>query len=293
MTTGEHRKGNSMKLLDNIDGIAVINMDSRPDRFARFMEKTGCYFPEKKIHRISAVNGRELSTYGKLPWFTEATGDRAGFWGGTGGCALSHRKAIEWARENKLRHVLVFEDDVVAEVHEGIAELLNTALNNLSGAYMLYLGYNKPAPYGKCCMKSGEVELWKTEGVIAAHAYIVSAELYDELLNLMPTENNIWEWLSQYRAIDVLYRDFVPFLKNVSVYVLHPVVCVQDDTYSDIGQTSFAGIDFACRQAPRCSGFLRSILKPLLCLKHKCNSVRTHRRALKGGLPGFRKSHKK
>ena len=285
-------QNDNMHILNNIEGIAVINMDTRPDRYARFMEKTGVYLPESRIHRISAVMGRDLPSFGKAPWFTEATGDRAGFWGGTGGCALSHRKAIEWARDNKLRHVLVFEDDVVVELHQGIAELLDQALETLTGPYMLYLGYNRPAPCGELCMKNGDMELWKTDGVIAAHAYIVSSELYETLLEHMPTEENVWEWLSKYRAIDVLYRDFVPFWKNVSIYVLNPVVCVQDDNYSDIGQMSFAGIDMACRQAPRRAGLVQNLVKPLRWLKIMCNSVRTQRRARRGGLPGFRKRKK-
>lgn len=281
-----------MKILEHIDGIAVINMDTRPDRFAQFMQKTGIYLPEEKIHRISAVVGRELPTYGKAPWFTERTGERSGFWGGTGGCALAHRKAIEWAKEQKLRQVLVFEDDVIIEPHADAAKLLDDALSSLTGPYMLYLGYNRPSPYGKCCMKNGGIELWKTDGVIAAHAYIVSAELYDELLAHMPTEDNVWEWLSVYRAIDVLYRDFVPYWRNVSVYVLHPIICVQDDAYSDIGQNGAAGMQLACHQAPRKDSLARKLLQPLRRFKIKCNSIRTHRRALNGGLPGHRKRKK-
>lgn len=282
-----------MKILEHIDGIAVINMDTRPDRFAQFMEKAGVYLPEEKIHRVSAVVGRELPTYGKAPWFTERTGERAGFWGGTGGCALAHRKAIEWAKAQKLRQVLVFEDDVIIEPHEGAAALLERAMAELTGPYMLYLGYNRPSPYGHCCMNNSGMELWKTDGVIAAHAYIVSAELYDELLEHMPTEDNVWEWLSQYRAIDVLYRDFVPYWRGVSIYVLHPIICVQDDAYSDIGQNGAAGMELACRQSPRKESLVRRMMEPLRRLKIKCNSIRTHRRALNGGLPGHRRRKKK
>lgn len=282
-----------MKLLENIDGIAVINMDSRPDRFAQFMAKAGVYLPEEKIQRISAVVGRELPTFAKAPWFTERTGERAGFWGGTGGCALAHRKAIEWAKEKQWRHVLVFEDDVVIEPHTGAVELLNRALEELTGPYMLYLGYNRPAPYGHCCMENAGLELWKTDGVIAAHAYIVSAELYDVLLAHMPTEDNVWEWLSRYRAVDVLYRDFLPYWKGVSVYVLHPIICVQDDEFSDIGQNGAAGMAVACRQAPRKESLARKLTEPLRRLKIKCNSIRTQIRARRGGLPGPRKRKKK
>ncbi len=282
-----------MKILEQIDGIAVINMDSRPDRFAQFMEKAGVYLPEEKIQRISAVVGRELPTFGKAPWFTERTGERAGFWGGTGGCALAHRKAIEWAKEKNWRHVLVFEDDVVIEPHAGAAELLDRALSELTGPYMLYLGYNRPSPYGHCCMEHDGLELWKTDGVIAAHAYIVSAELYDVLLAHMPTEENVWEWLSQYRAVDVLYRDFVPYWNGVSVYVLHPIICVQDDEFSDIGQNGAAGMAVACRQAPRKASLGRKLTEPLRRLKIRCNSIRTQMRARRGGLPGPRKRKKK
>jgi GR25 family glycosyltransferase involved in LPS biosynthesis len=282
-----------MHILENIDGVAVINMDSRPDRFAQFMDKAGRYFPEEKVHRISAVVGRNLPSYGKAPWFTETTGERAGFWGGTGGCALAPRKAIEYAKARGWRHVLVFEDDVVIEFHEGAFDLLENALSELTGPYMLYLGYNKPSPFGSRCMENRGLELWKTDGVIAAHAYIVSAELYDTLLEHMPTEENVWEWLSIYRAIDVLYRDFLPYWKGVSVYVLHPIICVQDDAYSDIGQTSAEGKLLACRQAPGKESMLRRLCLPLRKLKIQLNSCRTHRRALRGGLPGYRKRRKK
>ncbi|MBQ9835841.1 MAG: hypothetical protein IJO34_05920 [Akkermansia sp.] len=281
------------KILEHIDGIAVINMDSRPDRFAQFMAKAGVYLPEEKIQRISAVVGRELPTFGKAPWFTERTGERAGFWGGTGGCALAHRKAIEWAKEKQWRHVMVFEDDAVIEPHPGAVELLNRALVELTGPYMLYLGYNRPAPYGRRCMENAGLELWKTDGVIAAHAYIVSAELYDELLAHMPKEDNVWEWLSRYRAVDVLYRDFLPYWKGVSVYVLHPIICVQDDATSDIGQNDAAGMVLACRQSPRKESLWRKITEPLRRLKIKCNSIRTQIRARRGGLPGLRKRKKK
>ncbi len=282
-----------MHILENIDGVAVINMDNRPDRFAQFMDKAGRYFPEEKVHRISAVVGRNLPSYGKAPWFTETTGERAGFWGGTGGCALAHRKAIEYAKARAWRHVLVFEDDVVIEFHEGAFDLLEKALSELTGPYMLYLGYNKPSPFGSRCMENRGLELWKTDGVIAAHAYIVSAELYDTLLEYMPTEENVWEWLSIYRAIDVLYRDFLPYWKGVSVYVLHPIICVQDDAYSDIGQTAAEGKLLACRQAPGKESMLHRLCLPLRKLKIKLNSCRTHRRALRGGLPGYRKRRKK
>ena len=73
------------ELYAQIDGILVINMDSSPERYEHFMSTVGVHLPAEKLERISAVAGRELPSYGKAPWFTEKTGERARFWGGTGG----------------------------------------------------------------------------------------------------------------------------------------------------------------------------------------------------------------
>lgn len=282
-----HMSLSDKSIISSIDGIIVINMDSRPDRYSRFMERTGSYFPEEKIHRISAVDGRDLPTFGCEPWFSDTTGERAGVWGGTGGCALAHRQAIEHAKAQQWKTVLIFEDDAVMEPHSGMVGLISEALRRLTGPYLLYLGYNRPAPYGELCFSVDELELWKTEGVIAAHAYIVSAGLYDTLLKYMPTENNVWEWLSKYRAIDVLYRDFLPYWSGVQVYVLNPIICVQDDEFSDIRQTKAEGIHMACRCAPQKMTLLRKLLLPFRRLKIYLNSIRTHRRARNSGLPEF------
>lgn len=282
-----HMSQSEKAIISSIDGIIVINMDTRPDRYSRFMERTGSYFPEEKIHRIRAVNGRDLPTYGCEPWFSDSTGERAGFWGGTGGCALAHRQAIAYAKAQQWKTVLIFEDDAVMEPHPGMVALIDEAMKRLSGPYLLYLGYNRPAPYGEMCFSVDSLELWKTEGVIAAHAYIVSAGLYDALLECMPTENNVWEWLSMYRAIDVLYRDFLPYWPGVDVYVLNPIICVQDDEFSDIGQNKAEGIHVACRCSPRKTTFLRKLLLPFRRMKIYLNSMRTHRRALNSGLPEF------
>lgn len=274
-------------IISSIDGIIVINMDTRPDRYSRFMRRTGSYFPAEKIHRVSAVNGRSLPTFGCEPWFSDSTGKRAGFWGGTGGCALAHRQAIEYAKAQQWKNVLIFEDDAVMEPHPGMVGLIDAAMKRLTGPYLLYLGYNKPAPYGELYFAIDSLELWQTEGVIAAHAYIVSYELYDMLLDYMPTEDDVWEWLSMYRAIDVLYRDFVPYWPGVHVYVLNPIICVQDDEFSDIGQNKAEGIQMACRCAPQKMNLLRKLILPFRRLKIYLNSIRTHRRALNKGLPEF------
>lgn len=280
--------------LSLVDGILVINMDTSSERYEHFISSVGKFLPEGKLERLSAVAGRELPSYGQEPWFSENTGERAGFWGGTAGCTLSHRNAIAYAREKGWRNVLIFEDDVYFEPSEDAFAAVKEALSTLRGPYMFYLGYNRPAPFGVKYCRCGKASVWRTEGVIAAHAYIVSAELYDSLLEAFPkADDDVWEWLGKYRAVDVLYRDFVPSWRGVKVYVLDPILCLQMDGESNIGLTAAGGSGEACRQTPRnyssAAGMWHRLTSPCQRLKIKLNSLRTLLRTRRGGLPGARK----
>lgn len=281
-----------------VDGFLVINMDSSPERYSRFLETTGYYLPADKTERVSAVAGRELPTYGHEPWFTERTGERARFWGGTAGCALSHRKAIMLAKSRGWRNVLIFEDDCVLEHAEIAGSVVAEALRCTKGRYLLYLGYNGPAPFGtKRATLDHGVELWKTEGVLATHAYLVPESMYEPLLALLPeSDSDVWRWLSRYRAVDVFYRDFVPMLTGARIYVLHPILAGQSGGVSDITDSLSDTEERIARDAPRpCYGvkrIMRAITRPLRRLSIRLNSIRTHRRAIKGGFPGFSKRQK-
>lgn len=276
-----------------IDGVVVINLDSSSDRLKTFMERTGAQFPAGKVERISAVLGRALPGYGEAPWFTEKTGERARFWGGTAGCALSHQKAIRHAKKQGWKNVLIFEDDACLLQEQGMWDLIAKTLTLAEGRYLFYLGYNKPTPFGRRWIKGTERDVWQVDGVLAAHAYIVPSSMYDLLLRYLPTEENVWEWLSIYKAVDVVYRDFVPMHKDVKIYAIYPVVCLQGEQYSDIGQHAMDGASQMSNEPPRSIFSLKAISRVwcpwMQAIKNKLNSMRTHRRALKGGLPGYRK----
>ncbi len=293
MTTGA-RTINSC--WDAIDGILVINMDTSPERYASFLRNAEGRLPTDKIERLSAVAGRELPDYEKAPWFTAKTGERARFWGGTAGCALSHRRAIEYARARGWRNVLILEDDAAYDAVPGAESLLNKALEKLSGEYMLYLGFNRPTPYGRKKIDAEGCALWQVEGVLATHAYLLPGTMYSRLLALLPTEDNVWEWLSRYRAIDVFYRDFVSALTGAKIFAVLPVMFCQSDEKSDISGEAASGVSYTCRENPRSyatpAGWWHWLMHPFRRLKVHLNSVRTRRRAAKGGLPGFKKRRK-
>lgn len=283
---------------DKVDGILVINLDTSRERMDKFLQDNQDSLPLGKVNRLSAVLGRSLDSYGKPPWFTARTGERSAYWGGAGGCALSHAKAISTAKEKGWRNVLIMEDDVVIGQNPDALAMLEFVLQNLNGDYMLYLGYSRPTPYGKCVQKSGEHALWQVEGVLSTFAYLVPESMYDRLLAAMPTEENIWEWMSIHRAIDTFYKDTAASMPGVKIYAIQPDLAEHIDGMSDVGCTSviYTG-KYDNTLIPHsyvsAAGIMHALGTPFRRLKVKLNAIRTHRRALNGGLPGFRKRRKK
>ena len=280
-----------------IDGILVINLDSSSERMDKFMADNAATLPIDKVHRLSAVYGRVLPSYGRQPWFTERTAERSSYWGGAGGCALSHAKAIAKAKEEGWRNVLIMEDDVVTGNHPDALAMLAYAMENLQGDYMLYLGYSRPTPYGSLVCKSGDHALWQVEGVLSTFAYLVPESMYDRLLAVMPTEENIWEWMSIHRAIDTFYKDTTARMPGVKIYAIQPDLVVHIDGMSDVSGSSVTYTGrYDQTRTPQSyatpAGLMHILSAPFRRLKVKLNAVRTHRRALNGGLPGYRKRRK-
>lgn len=286
------------KVWDGVDGILVINLDTSKERMDKFLKDNEETLPIDKVHRVSAVLGRALPSYGKEPWFTERTSERASYWGGAGGCALSHAKAIAMAKEKGWRNVLIMEDDVITGRHPDALAMLQYALEQVKGDYILYLGYSRPTPYGSLVHKSGEHALWQVEGVLSTFAYMIPQSMYDRLLAVMPTEENIWEWMSIHRAIDTFYKDTAASLPGVKIYAIQPDLVEHIDGISDVSGSAmtYSGkYDQSLRphSYTTFAGFMHVLGTPFRRLKAKLNSIRTHRRALHGGLPGFRKKSKK
>lgn len=283
---------------EKVDGILVINLDTSRERMDKFMADNAESLPLDKVYRLSAVLGRTLPSYGKPPWFTERTTDRAPYWGGAAGCVLSHAMAIATAKKKGWRNVLIMEDDVITGYHSDALEMLHYALTHVQGDYMLYLGYSRPTPYGRCVKQAGEHALWQVEGVLSTFAYLVPQSMYDRLLALLPSEDNIWEWMSLHRAIDTFYKDTAASLPGVRIYAIQPDLVTHIDGMSDVGATSikYTGrYDHTLKPHSYASitGVFHVLAAPFRRLKIKLNAIRTHRRALRGGLPGFRKRSQK
>ena len=62
---------------NQIDAILVVNLKERIDRWEKTSSFIGSIGQLDKLHRIDAVKGVDLPSFGKAPWFTSNTPQNA------------------------------------------------------------------------------------------------------------------------------------------------------------------------------------------------------------------------
>ncbi|OZA28723.1 MAG: hypothetical protein B7X91_04570 [Hydrogenophilales bacterium 17-64-11] len=218
---------------DMIDGVLVINLDSRADRWQDVQARTAGFIPSEKLHRLPATLGAALPGFGMPPWFRGRKRDKT--WAGRAGCALSHRAAVAHARQQGWRTVLILEDDIELEpaLAEVAAELPQTLKN--SDWDVCYLGFTDPvSPYRTLASLPAGHRLCAVSGCSTTHAYLLRNSVYDLLLEKLPAVDSIWPWISRHRAIDRwYYRNLARYFK---VRAVSPSVINQQGGFSDITQ---------------------------------------------------------
>lgn len=213
------------------EGILVINLDDRPDRWQSLLREAGRHIDETRLERLSAIRGTSLPGYGHPPLFRSRRRDRT--WAGRAGCALSHREAIALAARQGWRSVLILEDDVTfAGDFDAQAASLASALRELRWD-ICYLGFTDPiGPFRQLSALAPPSALYHIYGCNTTHAYIVRDTAYAKLLELLPTEETIWPWLTRNRAIDRLYARTLS--RHFTVVAVSPSIINQDNGVSDI-----------------------------------------------------------
>ena len=223
------------------DGILVINLDHRPERLERFAEMAGRMPQLEGWRRLAAVNGVELPGYGKAPWFRGRQRDKC--WAGRAGCTLSHRKAIEHARDMGWDRVLILEDDVqVGPTFEADAADFIAATGSDDEAWdVCYLGASKPVGP---CRKLGDLQgaraLYQIFGCNGTFAYLMKRTAFEWVLANLPTAETVWPWVYQHRAIDRWYARNLS--RRLRVQAVSPNLIGHYTSFSDIGQRAGADV---------------------------------------------------
>jgi hypothetical protein len=223
------------------DGVLVINLDHRPERMAQFEKMARPLGMFRGWQRIAAVNGVDIPGYGKPPWFRNGKRDKC--WAGRAGCTLSHRKAIEHARDMGWSSVLILEDDIQlgAGFETSARDFLNRTAACADTWGACFLGLSKQVgPSRKLIDLDHARATYEIFGCIGAFAYILKRESFDWILANLPSPESVWTWISRHRAIDRWYA------RNLSrrcvVHAVSPNLIGHYSSFSDIGQRAGANL---------------------------------------------------
>lgn len=191
-----------------IDKIIYINLDHREDRrkiMKDFFEKG--QIPEEKVVRFSAIRRPK----------------------GMIGCLESHTAALQMAKDNKWKNVLILEDDLEwfnFDQYKTLEELVSLPRWDVIQLVGWYVKYEFP-------------RIFET---MNAGAYLVNGNYYDTLLA------NRWESLRKIKSFEMLYKSSIPYTTDVYWnklakrdywYGLYPCICRQVDIYSDNSKMTY------------------------------------------------------
>jgi len=143
-----------MKNISDIKNIFYINLESRPDRQAKFeieMKKLGW-----NAVRFNAIKQKS----------------------GALGCSMSHLTLLKYAKSNNLDHILILEDDITFLYPDIFINNLNNFLSSEKSFDVLLLAGNNMGPYERIndyCVKIKKCQT--TTG------YLVQSNYFDKLIN--------------------------------------------------------------------------------------------------------------
>ena len=195
------------------DSVFFINLDRREDRLDFITNQL--QIMDIKAERISAVDGNLLDPDPKIGngWNHK----------GVAGCALSHRRVIELAKERGYKNFLVIEDDTVfGEDCKNLDFFMKQVPEDWD---MIYFGGNHIGG-----LKSVNTNIAKCIHTLTTNCYAMKSTLYDVVLNAIPNDVSGLKM-----PVDVLYTNIQ---KRHNCYAIRPVVAWQDSIFSDIENKS-------------------------------------------------------
>lgn len=156
------------RLIDAFDRAYVINLRERPDRRQEVVQEfkqAGLSIPDDKVRFYAATRPAERAQFHSI---------------GARGVFTSHRNVLELAVKDRLRNVLVFEDDVsFRDVGERFLAKLLDQLSKTDWD-LLYFGYASPPDD----QLTGPLLPWK-DITLGTHFYAVNGPFMARMLDYM------------------------------------------------------------------------------------------------------------
>lgn len=197
------------------DGIFFLNLDRRVDRLDQITEQLNIV--EINAERISAVDGNELNPDPKIGngWNHK----------GVAGCALSHRKIIQIAKERGYKNFIVIEDDTIFS--DNFSKDLEFFMNQVPDDWdMIYFGGNHLGG-----LKPVNTNVGRCRHTLTTNMYAMKSTLYDVVLNAISDTVGGLEM-----PVDVLYTKIQNGPYNC--YAVRPQLVWQSSIFSDIENKS-------------------------------------------------------
>jgi GR25 family glycosyltransferase involved in LPS biosynthesis len=217
-----------------LDGIAIINLDDRPERWRETLEELSPFPNIPNPTRISAVRGVDLDGFGKRPWFRGRPTDKR--WAARAGCTQSHRKALLLAKARCWKTFLILEDDAELKPMSAVpVERLDEQLfERFPDWDICYLGFSKAVGQSLELTRFDGHGLCEVTGCYTTHAYLVRERARDWILNHLPEDSRAWAWHAQHRIIDRWYVRHLS--RDLRVFAVTPSMITQRAGFSDIVQ---------------------------------------------------------
>ena len=143
------------------------------------------------------------------------------------GCAMSHIRCLELAKEQKMPFICIVEDDIEFTEPDQFQSQLHAFLSTNVAWDVLLLGTNMGPPFDK---EEGYLRVFNAQ---TTTGYIVKQHYYDTLLNCFKTSVGrlIHDYNVRLYAIDIQWKTLQ---QKDRWYVLYPLTVIQRDDYSDI-----------------------------------------------------------
>jgi glycosyl transferase, family 25 len=207
------------QIIEHFERSYIINLSDRADRrrqVGKEFKSHGIDIPNDKVRFYNATRPTEKAGFESV---------------GTRGCFTSHRNILDLANQDRLRNVLIFEDDVSFRSVDAAFE--QKLINQVShGDWdILYFGYLLPSDDGLV----GPLARWQN-GVRGTHFYAVNGPFIGKLLQYM-NECEILPLGHPYGgplSPDAVQNHMQLVVPNIKVFLSAPSLAHQRSSRTDV-----------------------------------------------------------